>query len=78
MEQYKVSPILVHCSAGIGRTGTICALFNMIEALRYSKLHKEELIAHLSTNQYFQENFADIINHPMRFSVFGTVRKLRE
>ena len=33
----QLPPIMVHCSAGVGRTGTVCALFNMVESLRYSK-----------------------------------------
>ena len=39
----NVPPIMVHCSAGIGRTGTLCALFNMIESLRFAKANKVEL-----------------------------------
>jgi len=33
----KPSPIVVHCSAGIGRTGTVIAIYAIIEAI--DKLH---------------------------------------
>ena len=35
------SPVIVHCNAGIGRTGTLIALYNIIEALMYSKKYQK-------------------------------------
>ena len=34
--EHTESPIIVHCSAGIGRTGTLVAIFNIVESLIYS------------------------------------------
>lgn len=56
------SPVLVHCSAGTGRTGTFIAIYNIIRSfsiLQYSNM----------TNEIKIKPF---------FSVFNTVRKLRE
>lgn len=36
----KPSPIVVHCSAGIGRTGTVIAIYAIIEAI--DKLHQSQ------------------------------------
>lgn len=30
------APVLIHCSAGIGRTGTLVAIYNIIESLKYT------------------------------------------
>ena len=34
--EHTESPIIVHCSAGIGRTGTLVAIFNIVESLIYN------------------------------------------
>ena len=37
------SKIIFHCSAGIGRTGTMIAIYNIIEALRIEQERHEML-----------------------------------
>lgn len=59
-ESFPNSPILTHCSAGVGRTGTLIAIFILLKCI----------------------SFFDCVNFdrdiPPFFSVFNTVRNLRE
>lgn len=59
--------IVFHCSAGIGRTGTIIAIYNIIQSLKS-----------LIENERDQEPSAEISSMTPRISIFGVVRRLRE
>jgi protein tyrosine phosphatase len=49
-------PVLVHCSAGIGRTGTLIALLCMIEAVQAQiELGEEPLISVFGTVRRLRE-----------------------
>ena len=59
-DTFPNSPVLIHCIAGTGRTGTLISIFNLVKCL----------------------SFFDYVNYDKDilpfFSVFNTVRKLRE
>lgn len=80
----KNDPILVHCSAGIGRTGTFIALHWMIEVLEAikSKIYNP-IWAQLRDSENTKSLMAEVAQRfhdfeKERFSVFSTVRKLKE
>ena len=81
---YSDCPVLTHCSAGIGRTGTFIAICLMIEGIKeLQKLDEERQME--GTDEIEEESkerptlalVPDNLLTP-RLSVFGTVRKLRE
>jgi len=82
-EAKKPDPILVHCSAGIGRTGTFIALHCMIEVL---EAIRSKTYNHIWGELKSSENAQDLTEiaerfhdfEKERFSVFGTVRKIKE
>lgn len=47
-------PIVVHCSAGIGRTGSLIGLYNIIESIKYTLVPEnyQEIKESLETNKY--------------------------
>jgi len=42
-------PMLVHCSAGCGRTGTFCTVDSVIDMLKRQRLHKKSVAANTTT-----------------------------
>ena len=80
----KPEPILVHWSAGIGRTGTFIALHWMIEVLEAikSKTYNPKWVQ-LRDNEETKATMTEVSQRfhefdKERFSVFSTVRKLKE
>lgn len=49
-----IPPIIIHCSAGLGRTGTLIGLYNIVESIHYTldPQNYDDLKQSLKTNKY--------------------------
>ena len=71
----KPAPIVVHCSAGIGRTGTVIAIYAIIESI--DKLHQSlDELERMEIDESILDAYP--LFRRVRVSVFGAVRKMRE
>ena len=68
------SPIIVHCSAGLGRTGTLIAIYALVESIEWQE--KEENKEMMKKMEWVDKEYKDL--NEVRVSVFACVRKMRE
>lgn len=75
----------MHCSAGIGRTGTLTAIYAVIESVEWMHRHAAKVFSdeNLQERGCSKEDISAIErDYPLlkkpRISIFGTVRKMRE
>lgn len=71
----KYPPVIIHCSAGVGRTGTFCCLSNSVERLRKTgqvdifstvKSIREQRAFSVQTPEQYQFGYTGILEYVLK------------